>query len=331
MMQRSFKSGLLALLGAGAILGSTLLETGCTKEEEQKKKTLNNVLQNASSEEKPKASQKQTGIAKAQRFYFNGNWNEPSNHSISPFGINGKVYSDYGASKDQLARTELNIRCDTGIALDRTVLASGEEVKYSYTAYVVSTEPLSFQNRQIKDVTKEKAEELEETFYIGNLEEIKRKLFVYEVGKSKPDSKTRDSLSFALTEKCSAEKQSSPARDIETRLIVDYELKRGEQVQRIATTSSPQVGIPPYIPELIGKWRAEEGNMTLDFKEYGATIGGDTPKVYGSKDLLLHKGKIYLEGVERGPRLEFSLSNPPKMKYFPQKGSSDKPRVLIKQ
>jgi len=228
-MQRGLKSGLLAILGAGAILGGTLFETGCKKEEDRKAQVQSNMWKKASLEEKPKPPQviedsiKQSNPANSQRFYFSGNWQESNSSSISPFGINGKIYSDYGASKNQLVRTKLNIRCDTGIALDRTILAYGEEVKYSYTAYVVSTEPLSFENRQIKEVTKEKAKELEETFYIGNLEEIKRKLVVYEVGKSKPDSKTRDSLSFALTEKCSVEKQSSPARDIETRLIVDYE------------------------------------------------------------------------------------------------------------
>jgi len=80
----------------------------------------------------------------------------------------------------------------------------------------------------------------------------------------------------------------------------------------------------------MGEWRAKEGNMILNFKEYNVIIEGEAPIIYGSKYLLLHNGKIYLEGVERGPRLEFKLSNPPKMKYFPRKGSSEKPKELVR-
>jgi len=290
----------------------------------------------ASLEEKPKTSSttensiKQSNPANSQGFYFSGNWQEPDSSRISPFGIEGIVYSSYGASKDDTEKTKLKIRGDTGIALNRTTLATGEEIKYSYAAYIISNEQLSFQNKQIKDVAKEEAKRLEEAFYTGNPKEIRRKLFVYEIEKSKSDINTRDSISFKIKEECSTERRNSPVSDIETRLIVDYELRRGDQIQRITTTASPQVGIPPYIPELIGEWRAKEGNMTLKFKEYGVTIEGDAPIVYGSKEPMLHKGKIYLEGTENGPILEFKIVNPPKMKYFPRKGSSEKPKELIR-
>lgn len=336
-MQRGLRSGLLAILGAGAILSGTLFETGCKKEEDQKAQVQSNMWKKASPTEKPQTapitedSVKQQKPSNSQRFYFSGNWQEPDSSRISPFGVEGKVYSSYGASKDNTEKTKLTIRGDTGIALNRITLATGEEIRYSYAAYIISNEPLSFQNKQIKDVTKEEAKRLEDAFYIGNPKEIRRKLFVYEIGKSKSDTGTRDSISFNIREECNTARRNSPVGDIETRLIVDYELKRGEQIQRITTTASPQVGIPPYIPELIGEWRANEGNMTLNFKEYNVIIEGDTQTIYGSKELILHKGKIYLEGTENGPVLEFKITNPPKMKYFPRKGSSEKPTELVRQ
>lgn len=337
-MQRKLKSGLLAILGASAIIGSTLCAINCKKSDTETKKETTQICQNVwdLSDGKIKSNK----VEKLEEIAY-------TNDSKLVYCRNGfsetKIFENEGViggrfeTKREITQpTKISAGFATAVVIMNVPIKYLEKLKSNYTGYLISTETLTFDRTEIEDVTnkinKGKKKYFENIFHEEKKpDRIKKEYRIYKVceGEGIWDSEFK---SKAKTERIiidyANDKQIVP--DLGIRAIIEFEISKEDKSERVTLVTYPLGNLTPVIPQIKGVWETEDKKYKVGINDIQVIKKEEQDiKIWGSQQLTLVKDILYLEGTTTGPYIKMSFKKEkPSLKYYPEKNSKEKAQEL---